>query len=34
MPDSRASGVSNSILDAVRDTPMLEIECVYCKCDY
>ena len=34
MSGSRASGVSNSILDAVGDTPMLEIEGVYCKCEF
>ena len=27
-------GVSNSILDAIGDTPMLEIEGVYCKCEF
>jgi cysteine synthase len=34
MCGSRASGVSNSILDAIGDTPMLEIEGVYCKCEF
>ena len=34
MSGSGASGVSNSILDAVGDTPMLEIEGVYCKCEF
>src|SRR5215203_1885820 len=28
------SGLSNSILDAIGDTPMLEIEGVYCKCEF
>jgi cysteine synthase len=34
MCGSRASDVSNSILDAIGDTPMLEIEGVYCKCEF
>ena len=34
MSGSGASGVSNSILDAIGDTPMLEIEGVYCKCEF
>ena len=34
MSDSESSGVSNSILDAIGDTPMLEIEGVYCKCEF
>ena len=34
MSGSGASGVSNSILDAIGDTPMLEIESVYCKCEF
>jgi cysteine synthase A len=28
------AGVSNSILDAIGDTPMIEIEGVYCKCEF
>jgi cysteine synthase A len=28
------SGVSNNILDAIGDTPLLEIEGVYCKCEF
>jgi cysteine synthase A len=28
------AGISNSILDAIGDTPMLEIEGVYCKCEF
>src|SRR3954471_7080871 len=28
------SGVSNNILDAVGDTPLLEIEGIYCKCEF
>jgi cysteine synthase A len=28
------NGVSNSILDAIGGTPMLEIEGVYCKCEF
>ena len=34
MSGSGASGVSNSILDVIGDTPMLEIEGVYCKCEF
>jgi cysteine synthase A len=34
MSGSGASGVSNSILDAIGNTPMLEIEGVYCKCEF
>ena len=30
----RRSGVSGSILDAIGDTPMLEIEGIYCKLEY
>src|ERR671920_161342 len=28
------AGISNSILDAIGNTPMLEIEGVYCKCEF
>src|ERR687891_2566129 len=28
------NGLSNSILDAIGDTPMLEVEGVYCKLEY
>ncbi|HEV8045934.1 MAG TPA: cysteine synthase family protein, partial [Rubrobacter sp.] len=28
------AGVSNSILDVIGDTPMIEIEGVYCKCEF
>jgi cysteine synthase A len=28
------SGVSNNILDAVGDTPLLKIEGIYCKCEF
>jgi cysteine synthase len=31
---ARFSGVSGSILDAVGDTPLLEIEGIYCKCEF
>jgi cysteine synthase A len=34
MTSQKFSGVSNSILDAVGDTPLLEIEGVYCKCEF
>ena len=34
MPPMKFSGVSNSILDAVGDTPLLEIEGIYCKCEF
>src|SRR5829696_4572146 len=34
MSPARFSGVSDSILDAVGDTPLLEIEGVYCKCEF
>ena len=33
MSGSKA-GLSNSILDAIGDTPMLEIEGIYCKCEF
>src|ERR671926_395122 len=28
------SGISESVLDAIGDTPMLEIEGIYCKCEF
>src|ERR671939_796900 len=28
------NGLSDSILDAIGDTPMLEVEGVYCKCEF
>jgi cysteine synthase len=31
---ARFSGISRSILDAVGDTPLLEVEGVYCKCEF
>jgi len=31
---ARNSGVSSSVLDAIGDTPMLEIEGIYCKLEY
>jgi cysteine synthase A len=31
---AKFSGVSRSILDAVGDTPLLEIENIYCKCEF
>ena len=31
---ARFSGISGSILDAVGDTPLLEIEGIYCKCEF
>src|SRR5918999_3927884 len=31
---ARNRRVSNSVLDAIGDTPMLEIEGVYCKCEF
>jgi cysteine synthase len=34
MRPARFSGVSGSILDAVGDTPLLEIEGIYCKCEF
>ena len=34
MSGSKTSGVSNSILDAIGNTPMIEIEGVYCKCEF
>jgi cysteine synthase A len=34
MSPARFSGVLDSILDAVGDTPLLEIEGVYCKCEF
>ena len=34
MRSAKFSGVSRSILDAVGDTPLLEIENIYCKCEF
>jgi cysteine synthase A len=34
MYPAKFSGVSSSILDAVGDTPLLEIEGIYCKCEF
>src|ERR687894_2056494 len=34
MRSARFSGISGSILDAIGDTPMLEIEGIYCKLEY
>jgi cysteine synthase A len=34
MSSTKFSGVSDSILDAVGNTPLLEIEGVYCKCEF
>jgi cysteine synthase A len=34
VPGSKLNGVSNSILDAIGNTPMIEIEGVYCKCEF
>jgi cysteine synthase len=34
MRPARFSGVSGSILDTVGDTPLLEIEGIYCKCEF
>ena len=34
MRPARFSGVSDSILDAVGDTPLLDIEGTYCKCEF
>src|SRR3989337_1335670 len=34
MRPARFSGVSDSILDAVGDTPLLESEGIYCKCEF
>jgi cysteine synthase A len=34
MYPAKFSGVSSSILDAVGDTPLLEIENIYCKCEF
>ncbi|MBD0356261.1 MAG: pyridoxal-phosphate dependent enzyme, partial [Rubrobacter sp.] len=34
MRSAKFSGVSDSILDAVGDTPLLEIENIYCKCEF
>lgn len=34
MRPARFSGVSDNILDAVGDTPLLEIEGIYCKCEF
>jgi cysteine synthase A len=34
MAATKFSGVSSSILDAVGDTPLLEIEGIYCKCEF
>ncbi len=33
-PGARRGGLSTSILDAIGDTPMLELEGVYCKLEY
>ncbi len=33
-PGARRGGLSTSILDAIGDTPMLEVEGVYCKLEY
>src|SRR3712207_2589787 len=34
MRSAKFSGISASILDAVGDTPLLEIENIYCKCEF
>ncbi len=34
MAETKFSGVSGSILDAVGDTPLLKIEGIYCKCEF
>lgn len=34
MKATKFSGVSSSVLDAVGDTPLLEIEEIYCKCEF
>jgi cysteine synthase A len=34
MSGSKSCGVSNSILDAIGNTPMIEVEGVYCKCEF
>jgi cysteine synthase len=34
MRSAKFSGTSSSILDAVGDTPLLEIENIYCKCEF
>lgn len=34
MSGTKFSGVSSSILDAVGNTPLLEIEGIYCKCEF
>jgi cysteine synthase A len=34
MYPAKFSGVSSSILEAVGDTPLLEIEGIYCKCEF
>ena len=34
MRSAKFSGVFDSILDAVGDTPLLEIENIYCKCEF
>src|ERR687897_1241810 len=34
MYSAKFSGVSSNILDAVGDTPLLEIEGIYCKCEF
>ena len=34
MYPAKFSGVSSNILDAVGDTPLLEIEGIYCKCEF
>jgi cysteine synthase A len=31
---ARDRGISESVLDAIGDTPMLEIEGIYCKLEY
>ena len=33
-PGARHGGISESVLDAIGDTPMLEIEGIYCKLEY
>src|SRR3989337_1216665 len=32
--EARRRGISESVLDAIGDTPMLEIEGIYCKLEY
>lgn len=34
MSAERFSGVSKSVLDAIGDTPLLELEGIYCKCEF